>query len=541
MLGLMQFVPRVKAWFVLLLFGLLVECSQLAAQISQKVNNQDSESESGSVDAALIYEIQALKLEMIWSDLSLHDNFADLIELKQFAQEAAASGDYDLALIYVSELFAAVDEARDTTSSDNTGSLLIDTSKLATRSFTKAVNIGMDFSEQQYNLTFGASDSTFLESLNNPFTGVSLRWKQFLPNHHEIEFGGKVKYSRDYTIWEALSSFSRSNLAGWVLQFDQRWDGLDYQRSYPIQYWQSTSNIQINKDLGKYVDFSFGDEFQYRNHRNETESFPTYWRNEFQAALRLGNFWKSRFSLGYDVDRRRQRTFTTYDYLDQRVDFQHSLLGVGKTSIMTWYQFREMDYTQVSSDSTFLADFQQHYASLNLRQNIFKNITLKFVGEAIIRDYPLPALFTPDFLFFRLEPGFSFDFSRQLSMGVHYIRETKEFNKTDTQETDFFLNENLSSQGITVSVDYFNYRNLLFTISHTFRLESYPDAPDNPIPGFSLYTDRAENSTLMYISYQMLSRFEITVVMQHDLNRDREIENNDSRSSIFSLDLNWEF
>ena len=70
---------------------------------------------------------------------------------------------------------------------------------------------------------------------------------------------------------------------------------------------------------------------------------------------------------------------------------------------------------------------------------------------------------------------------------------------------------------------------------------SYPDAGDEPIPGFSLYTNRSQNSTLLYLSYQVIDPLEITLVMQYDLDKDREIKHNDSRSSIFSLDINWKF
>ncbi len=95
------------------------------------------------------------------------------------------------------------------------------------------------------------------------------------------------------------------------------------------------------------------------------------------------------------------------------------------------------------------------------------------------------------------------------------------------------------SEGVVLSFDFFDFNNLLVSFNHTFRLNSYPDAPDDLFPGLSLFTDRKQNSTMLFVSYQIISGLEINLILQHDLDKDQEISNNDSRSSIFTLDFAW--
>ena len=117
--------------------------------------------------------------------------------------------------------------------------------------------------------------------------------------------------------------------------------------------------------------------------------------------------------------------------------------------------------------------------------------------------------------------------------------ELKKYNENENQRTGWFLNEDFVAEGIILSVDFFDYKNLLLSFNHTFRLNSYPNASDNIFPGLSLYTDRKQNSTMLFISYRILTGLELNLILQHDLDKDQEIQNNDSRSSIFTLDFTW--
>ena len=179
------------------------------------------------------------------------------------------------------------------------------------------------------------------------------------------------------------------------------------------------------------MSFSIGDEFQYRNYKDESESFPTYQKNEFQTALTASNILNSRLTIDFIIDQRLQKTYPIYDYLDQRFSFQHSFNSSFGTSIISWYQFRDMDYTQVSSDSSFLTDFRQHFFTFIISQNITNSMMIKFSGEAIFRDHPESYLYTPDFTYLRFEPGLSFGLSNKLTLGAHYILESKDYRKNE--------------------------------------------------------------------------------------------------------------
>ena len=529
----------IKFWLCYLSFFVLISQFELPPLYAQSRNVKNSDEEV--VDPILRYEIQNLNIEIRWAEFALYENFADLIELRQFSKDAVEKGDYELALIYLDEIIELTDEQSSDSTIQYQLAALDESFEFSKDNFTTEIVFGMDFSEQEYNLTFGLSDSTFIDSQNNPYSGFRLRWASYQANNFKVELDGLMKVSRDYTAWQAQSQFTKNFITGFEIHFGQVFDGLSYKRSFPIEYWQSSSNLILEKRFGDDLALSIGDEFQYRSYENESESFPTFQKNEFQTVLRASDFLNSRFTIDFTIDQRIQKTFQLYDYVDRRFSIQHSFNSSLNTSFLGWYQFRDMKYTQVNSDSSFLTDFRQHFITLNVSQSLIRSVSLKLSGEVILRDHPETYLYTPDFTYLRFEPGFLFDLSNQLNLGINYILESKEYKKNEVQQSNLLISQNKLSQGLLLSLDFFNYKNLLCSLSHTFMFNSYPDAGDEPIPGFSLYTNRSQNSTLLYLSYQVIDPLEITLVMQYDLDKDREIKHNDSRSSIFSLDINWKF
>ena len=529
----------IKFWLCYLSFFVLISQFELPPLYAQSRNVKNSDEEV--VDPILRYEIQNLNIEIRWAEFALYENFADLIELRQFSKDAVEKGDYELALIYLDEIIELTDEQSSDSTIQYQLAALDESFEFSKDNFTTEIVFGMDFSEQEYNLTFGLSDSTFIDSQNNPYSGFRLRWASYQANNFKVELDGLMKVSRDYTSWQAQSQFTKNFITGFEIHFGQVFDGLSYKRSFPIEYWQSSSNLILEKRFGDDLALSIGDEFQYRSYENESESFPTFQKNEFQTVLRASDFLNSRLTIDFTIDQRIQKTFQLYDYVDRRFSIQHSFNSSLNTSFLGWYQFRDMKYTQVNSDSSFLTDFRQHFITLNVSQSLIRSVSLKLSGEVILRDHPETYLYTPDFTYLRFEPGFLFDLSNQLNLGINYILESKEYKKNEVQQSNLLISQNKLSQGLLLSLDFFNYKNLLCSLSHTFMFNSYPDAGDEPIPGFSLYTNRSQNSTLLYLSYQVIDPLEITLVMQYDLDKDREIKHNDSRSSIFSLDINWKF
>ena len=529
----------IKFWLCYLSFFVLISQFELPPLYAQSRNVKNRYEEV--VDPILRYEIQNLNIEIRWAEFALYENFADLIELRQFSKDAVEKGDYELALIYLDEIIELTDEQSSDSTIQYQLAALDESFEFSKDNFTTEIVFGMDFSEQEYNLTFGLSDSTFIDSQNNPYSGFRLRWASYQANNFKVELDGLMKVSRDYTSWQAQSQFTKNFITGFEIHFGQVFDGLSYKRSFPIEYWQSSSNLILEKRFGDDLALSIGDEFQYRSYENESESFPTFQKNEFQTMLRASDFLNSRLTIDFTIDQRIQKTFQLYDYVDRRFSIQHSFNSSLSTSFLGWYQFRDMKYTQVNSDSSFLTDFRQHFITLNVSQSLIRSVSLKLSGEVILRDHPETYLYTPDFTYLRFEPGFLFDLSNQLNLGINYILESKEYKKNEVQQSNLLISQNKLSQGLLLSLDFFNYKNLLCSLSHTFMFNSYPDAGDEPIPGFSLYTNRSQNSTLLYLSYQVIDPLEITLVMQYDLDKDREIKHNDSRSSIFSLDINWKF
>jgi len=514
---------------------ILILCNLFFLQNSSHSQQID---DSDSLSLQISYDIKLLQLDMVWPKITNLSAFAEIVELKLFADEAGKSGDYLLALIYLDEIISMIQENLIEIESFESKQNLPLTTTESESIFETEVLTGMDFSKQEYHLTFSVEDSAYIETINNPYGGLKFRWNQYSLNDFDFELGGMFKLSRDYNLWQLNTRFEKSNIFGFNIQLNQQGEGMNYSRYFPIKYWQSLSNFEIEKRLNKYFTFQFDDEFQYRNYDEESEIFSSYWRNEYQFLFRTSNFWNSRFIVSYQNDQRRQKTYNLYDYDDKKLNVHHYFNPSWRTSFSGWYQFKQMKYPQFVTDTSYVADYNQHYLSFNAKQNIQERVALRLFAESYNRDYPENAIYWPDYRYLRAEPGLRIEISEKLTFGVDYLFELKKYNKNENQ-VGWFLNEDFNGEGIILSVDFFDFKNLLLSFSHTFRLNSYPNAPESTFPGLSLFTDRKQNSTMLFLSYQVFSALEISLILQHDLDKDQEIQNNDSRSSIFTCDFIW--
>lgn len=528
-----SFLREILVGFAFLIFILITVKKAYTQEVTQQTEQMDS------LSLQLSFDIKILQLKMVWAKIVSLENFSEIVELKLFAEEAAKDHDYSLALIYLDEVFSMIRDSQIDTGLYETQPDGKTEANSAETVFEKQVLTGMDFSRQEYHLNFSSSDSTFIESINNPLAGMKLHWNRFVPNRYDVELDAMFKYSRDYSLWQANSRYEKSNIAGFKIQLEQQGEGMKYNRYFPLQYWQSLSDVSIERKINRFLSFQFENEFQYRDYAQESETFSTYWHNEYQFYLRASDFWSSRFLFGYHRDQRRQKSFMLYDYDDRRLEIQHYFNPTWRTSYSAWYQFRQMDYPQSVSDSSFVADYNQHFLSFNLKQNVLERVALRLFAEGYKRDYPQHALYYVDYDYLRAEPGFRFELSEKLTIGVDYLLELKKYKKSNSKSLVWSFNEDFTGEGVILSVDFFDYKNLLVSFSHTFRLNTYPNAPENSFPGMSLFTDRKQNSSMLFISYQLFSSLDINLILQNDLDKDQELQNNDSRSSIFTLDFAW--
>ena len=222
----------IKFWLCYLSFFVLISQFELPPLYAQSRNEKNSDEEV--VDPILRYEIQNLNIEIRWAEFALYENFADLIELRQFSKDAVEKGDYELALIYLDEIIELTDEQSSDSTIQYQLAALDESFEFSKDNFTTEIVFGMDFSEQEYNLTFGLSDSTFIDSQNNPYSGFRLRWASYQANNFKVELDGLMKVSRDYTSWQAQSQFTKNFITGFEIHFGQVFDGLSYKRSFPI-------------------------------------------------------------------------------------------------------------------------------------------------------------------------------------------------------------------------------------------------------------------------------------------------------------------
>jgi len=491
-----------------------------------------------------IYQVKRLRLLMILSYIDRPGLIEEIVELKNFAESAAAEKDYKLANIYLDEIFTCVDSSAAIWDRTGEPASFIENTPLASgtnSNFEKGVVVGIDFSHQEFDLTFGQGDSAYVEGVNNPFFGFAWEYQRNVGEKQQSDFSGLLKLSRDYYINELQGRLQFNSQSTFSTEFYTNEELVIYRRHLPMRYFQSLLGFSLDKTFFTVFNFQFQDEIQYRYYWQSTEEFPNYWRNHIYLC---GNFFGlalSRVSLLYDWEKKQHPTAHDYDYDDQRwgIQFYHSWGWRSNTTL--WIQHRQMDYSSLVPDSTYHNDFRQESLFLTMRQNLGGALVAKLNAEFDWRFYKLSNSFTPNFQYYRLEPMLVYEFNSQFSLGCGMLYEMKKY-QYERENVNFGLEpEDYHIYGLVIDIDYFNLKGIILSFSHTFSLTRYPGSPTGNIPGLSLYTDRNENNTMLYFSWQALKSVEINLVAHYDNDRDVEIEHNDSRSSLFTLDVAYKF
>ena len=145
------------------------------------------EDTSDSLSLQITFDIKLLELEILWPNILNISEFSEIIELKIFAVDASKEKDFSLALIYLDEIFSIIDEKTNITPKETSVENLDFKPAQIVTVFEKEVLTGLDFSKQEYHLTYSEEDTAYIETINNPFGGLKLRWNQYLLNEFDFE------------------------------------------------------------------------------------------------------------------------------------------------------------------------------------------------------------------------------------------------------------------------------------------------------------------------------------------------------------------
>ncbi len=501
--------------------------------------------QSDSLSQKTFLELDYLQLKLQSSSIQDSSLIQEITLFEKLFAGALRSGDLNLAEFYLSSAkdllknskeAPAIDEKR----ADEKNNLAQNFQQSAfDHSFY--VTTGMDVSRQDFEIVYSGQDSSLLDAVNNPISAIGTEGNRQFSAQASLRWNGMFKYSRDYWLTTLHGNAERAFHKNQTAQLWMDLEGMAYKRDIQLKYAQIYSGLQWRGNLTSQVNGFAQYEFLRRRYDRQDESFPNYRRNQFWGGLSFNPRFLMNLQLSAQLETRRHDVFRQLDYTNSTYSMKASYMNIRKTRFSLQMDRRLLTYPNAPEDSTFyLGSYRDWYANLRAGQGITRWLGLEIDAEFTNRIYQEHLTYLQDFNYLSITPAIKFTVNSFLNFQLGYLSIQKKYH-FDGQTETFVTVKNYTVRGPTLSLDFFNMRNLLISASISYELRRYEDSAHATESGFNFYTDQNETSAMLFLSWQFLENWELNAIAHRDAAIDQELQHNDSRLSLFTVELKRSF
>lgn len=485
---------------------------------------QNTLTDSTTAGDARIYQIRLLQIQHKCIKI---DDLASLQQIEALEHEAQALVDknqYAFALLILDEIddlisiisIPEIDEP-------NSNPLKVKT----------AVVLGLDSWQQKFELNYGDSDTVLSENSMNPFAGIQFNL-DFSKKSCTLTANTLLKKSRDYfstiqdtRFTQALTSTTEMNLTNY---FDwTHFSLIDY-----VSYFQNKFTAGILTQPFSKLRLTFSDEFRLRKYDIQRYEYAHYFQNELKLALESGFSWQQRAGMTGRWQQRRHLDFHEKDFSKITLNFSGDFSLPFNSTLRIFNDLTQKKYATQTIDTLYQSDYWENWATGQFNLPFTRFLALEINDNFTFRNYASEFSYLRDNVANETEALFRIQASPNISLRAGYYVDFYINQGNATAEDIDAQVENYYSHGPSFSLDYF-YQKFLLNLSNTSRNRIYPKAQD--VDDLTLYADRNLKSLFLFISWEINSAWEMNLITNYDADHDRENENSDSRSTIFSLEI----
>ncbi len=469
-------------------------------------------------------------------------------ELLREAENFARESDYVTALVL---LETALDLTTASSSSVSSFSSTSSSSKSAWQWQREAL-AGIDLSRLEYELGSDEIDE-FLAELQqnsvqnnaNPFAGLRFHVARAGNTPWALRAFSAFKASAEYynAAFDLSAQSTNAQQTNW--RVENKWEGTSYRDTSGLRYWQNTSLLQGGVKLGRQFQLEVGEEFRVRQYRDEALFSPNYRHNEVGMRATYAGGFSTRLQALYEYGVRTHPDSPRDDYLEHRVEASLSQHSLESASVYVQNIWRRRIYPLGIPDSTFQNTYREEFLRADLTFNLSAPTALRLEGDLTLRQYETPSVFTPDFFSAKLNPKVQIKLWRDWQASVGYIF-LVQVNGTQGEAAasaplvnGFY--EDYYANGFTLGLDFFSAKGLLLSASHVFEARVYPDSQLEQTAVFNPNPNRNNNSFLLFLSWQMTPRWQVSGIANFDSQISRAEYREDLRNTIFSVEMGYRF
>jgi hypothetical protein len=316
-------------------------------------------------------------------------------------------------------------------------------------------------------------------------------------------------------------------------------DGISYRDADGLRYLQNELDVTVTGKLLTGLRLSVKNNLRLRAYHTESEFYPGYFQYKGQTYLNYITASLSRIGVQYTYYLRSHPNYADRNYREHRW-YGYAHFPAGRVfSILGDYTYRDRTYSVVN-DSSFINSFQEHFTTVDVRTKIFSWLTPRLEADALLRLYANDFELTPDYFDLEVRPALIFELGSGWSVTMGYLYHSRDYNHL-IPAAGAGLEEDYYANGAIFGLDLFAGQGIMFSLLDTFQMRRYPKSSVTAVSQYNLYTDRNINNILLFASWKLSSNWIFNAFFNLDDDRQDRRENNDSRNTLFSVELNYNF
>jgi hypothetical protein len=402
--------------------------------------------------------------------------------------------------------------------------------------FPFQLEVGVDYSLQEFELSFIENDSTIVEELQNPYVGFLFNHTHQLGNN-SISFNHRFRLDDQFIYYSLFGTYQTNKLGSQ--------NRLDFESYF------------YHQDSKENSDF-FDNQLRYTFSRSE------YGKNLFYINLR------GRYKLYFQQDSLNNNLFSTAlnSYYEHFFNFTNSLyfnvvpelyneqqnfgLSYFQTRGSIFYRIRK-NYNQYieAGGEIIYRDYKDHFS--DEYQNQYLSVEPRLEGELSFnshwgirfelelenRNNSTADEVNPNFVYFKGEGLLKYYWEDFKSIGAGYFYEQRTHSSDDDGITALVELEDFYSYGFVFNSEILNLSGLMLNLEYRLSLRNYPNSQGSLF--YTYYSDRYVHSISAFGWIPIGNRWQVQLFANYDNDQDRENEQNDNRSTIFNVGLIYKF
>lgn len=397
---------------------------------------------------------------------------------------------------------------------------------------------GVDYSLQEYELSFLESDSLLIDELQNPYIGIHfshmlnlgtlpIRFNHMLKvdnqylNYSLFSFLEKARTNSLHRVDVAANLFvsqthldatfmdgNFSYLWGNPYSFDNRWY---FQIRNRIKWYPQPQDVSTNIFSGSAT--MFYEHYFTRPHSLAITFSPSYYK-EWHGSLY--NFFRNALDLEYQY-RVKYNRFIKISSRFELNNFRNELTD----------SLYKNKYFQVQPKVEFEVELKSHFGvagNLEVERKLYKTADAISPDETYLNISLVPKIYLGEL--------------NSFGIGGFWEKLTNQA-RTSSEDQAFARQGNYTAKGIQIVAEYIQFSGSMIELEYRISWRDYPYAEDSFLNSF--YSDRFVHSITLVGWIPITRNWQIQLFGNYDNDQDRHFENNDTRNTLLSAGIVYKF